>query len=183
MAMLVQQSPQGVYIRGTLMDQSFPAAEHGRAGLLLNRLALHKAHFWLPGRDYDRLGIGSVVFLALDERARVLWHDQLYLVAKHLHCARPMVRAAAGLKDDQARFLLGHKSRELLTCKLFAKLEFSRPLSTVDLENTLCQIDPNHHILHLAVLSSVWLSTPRFWHIAMPSGEGGNHPICVYTPG
>ena len=70
----------------------------------------------------------------------------------------------------------------MLTCKLFAKLDFSRPLSTVDLENTLCQIDPNHHILHLAVLSSVWLSTPRFWHIAMPSGEGGNHPICVYTP-
>jgi hypothetical protein len=47
----------------------------------------------------------------------------------------------------------------------------------VDLENILCQIDSNHHILHLAVLLFVWRLTPRSWHIAMPSGEGGNHPI------
>ncbi|MDP3673480.1 MAG: hypothetical protein Q8R44_00040 [Novosphingobium sp.] len=26
-------------------------------------------------------------------------------------------------------------------------------------------------------LSAQWLSTPPTWHIAMPSGEGGNHPI------
>ncbi|WP_390264881.1 nucleotidyl transferase AbiEii/AbiGii toxin family protein [Halodurantibacterium flavum] len=24
-----------------------------------------------------------------------------------------------------------------------------------------------------------WISTPRPWHIAMPSGEGGNHPIFI----
>jgi hypothetical protein len=23
----------------------------------------------------------------------------------------------------------------------------------------------------------MWLSHPQSWHIAMPSGEGGNHPI------
>jgi len=25
----------------------------------------------------------------------------------------------------------------------------------------------------------VWRSTPQYWHIAMPSGEGGNHPILL----
>lgn len=29
----------------------------------------------------------------------------------------------------------------------------------------------------VAVLSAQWSSTPLNWHIAMPSGEGGNHPI------
>src|SRR6056297_1506625 len=33
-------------------------------------------------------------------------------------------------------------------------------------------IHSNHHILHLAVPSALWLLTPRLWHIAMPSGEG-----------
>jgi hypothetical protein len=47
----------------------------------------------------------------------------------------------------------------------------------VDLKHILCQIYSNYRILHLAVLSASWLSTPQSWHISMPSGEGGNHPI------
>ncbi len=50
----------------------------------------------------------------------------------------------------------------------------------MDLENILCQIDSYHHILHLAVFLVLWLLTPRPWHIAMPSGEGGNHSIWVH---
>ncbi|WP_372574967.1 hypothetical protein [Ruegeria jejuensis] len=51
------------------------------------------------------------------------------------------------------------------------------------LEDILCQIHPNHHILHLAVLSVVWLLTPQPWHIAMPSREGGNHSIYFNAAG
>lgn len=53
----------------------------------------------------------------------------------------------------------------------------------MNLKDTLCQIDPNHHILHLAVLLFAWLSTPRPWHIAMPFGEGGNHSISLHPAG
>jgi hypothetical protein len=64
--------------------------------------------------------------------------------------------------------------------KLFAELNFSCPMGTVTLDTTLCQIDPNHHIFHIVVLYVVWLSTPRPWQIAIPSGEGDNHSICIY---
>ncbi|WP_149757848.1 type II toxin-antitoxin system RelE/ParE family toxin [Roseivivax sediminis] len=39
------------------------------------------------------------------------------------------------------------------------------------------EISRDHRIFHAAVLSVAWLRTPRSWHIAMPSGEGGNHTI------
>jgi hypothetical protein len=44
----------------------------------------------------------------------------------------------------------------LLPRQLFAKLHLSCSQGTVDLENILCQIDPDHHILHLAVLLCAW---------------------------
>ncbi|WP_205387973.1 hypothetical protein, partial [Sulfitobacter sp. DFL-23] len=67
-----------------------------------------------------------------------------------------VVRAAANLKDDQAGLLLGHERGELLSRELFAKLDLPRPQGAVYLENTLCQIDSDHHILHLAVLLFAW---------------------------
>jgi len=155
--MLIQQGPQGVYISGTLMNQSLTATKHRCAGLLLNCLGLHEAHLRLPSSDRDRLGVSSVIFLALDERASVLWRDQLHLVTKRFHLARPEVRATTGFKDHQAEVLLGHKHGGLLSRELFAELHFSGPQRAVNLENILCQINPNHHILHLAVLSVAWL--------------------------
>ena len=155
-AVLIQQGPQGVYIRGALMNQPLPAAEHRRTGLLLNRFGLHKAHLGLAGRDHDRLGIGSIILLALDERANVLWRDQFHLVPKRFHLPRPIVRATAGFEDDQAGSLLGHERWELLSCQLFAELHLPRPQGSVDLKNILRQINSDHHIVHLAVLSVAW---------------------------
>ncbi|MBB3145063.1 hypothetical protein FHS21_001464, partial [Phyllobacterium trifolii] len=36
---------------------------------------------------------------------------------------------------------------------------------------------------HFAAFSTSWVNAPQHWHIAMPSGEGGNHPIsfCAKT--
>ena len=55
-------------------------------------------------------------------------------------------------------------------------------MAAMDLENILCQIDPNHHILHLAVLLLAWLSTPRPWHSAMPSGRAATTPSVDVHP-
>ena len=79
--------------------------------------------------------------------------------------------------------LLGHEYRELLSRELLAELHLTCPQGAMELKNILCQVHPNHHILHLAVLSAVWLLTPRAWHIAMPSGEGGNHSIYFKAAG
>ena len=85
--MFLQQCPQGIHICSTLMHQPCPAAEHGRAGLRLNCLGLHEAQFRLSGRDHGRLGNCDIIFLALHERANVLWCDQLHFVAKRFQRA------------------------------------------------------------------------------------------------
>ena len=123
-----------------------------------------EANFRLSGYDHERLGIGGVILLALDERASVLWRDQFHHVAKRCHLPRPVMRSAASRKDDQAGILPRHKRGELLSRQLFAKLDLSCPQGTMDLENIFCQIDPDHHILHLAILLVVWLSTPQPSH-------------------
>jgi hypothetical protein len=64
------------------MNQPLPAAEIRRMGLLLHRFDLHEAHLGLAGRDLNCLGIGSIILLALDERAKVLRRDQFYHVPK-----------------------------------------------------------------------------------------------------
>ncbi|EAQ23864.1 hypothetical protein ROS217_00770 [Roseovarius sp. 217] len=38
-----------------------------------------------------------------------------------------------------------------------SEIDLFRPDGTMNLENILCQIDTNHHILHLAVLLFAWL--------------------------
>lgn len=44
------------------------------------------------------------------------------------------------------------------------------------LENVLCQIHSDHHVLHLAVFPFCGLRHISLAH-AMPLGEDGNHPI------
>ena len=46
------------------------------------------------------------------------------------------------------------------------------------LKNRFCQIHTDHRILcHVSRPFRSVASTPLIWHIAMPSGEGGSHPI------
>lgn len=99
-AMLIQQRPQGVYISSALMHQSFPATENRRTRLLIDCLGFNETHFRLTSGDDDRLGISSIILLALHEGAHVLRRNQLHLVAKCFHLARPVVRAAVSLIDD-----------------------------------------------------------------------------------
>lgn len=62
----------------------------------------HEAHLGLTGGDRDRLGIGSIILLALDEGVGILRRDQLHLVPKRFHPRRPIMRSAAGFEEDQA---------------------------------------------------------------------------------
>ncbi len=180
--MLMQERPQCVHIRGALTDQALPATEDRRARLLLDRLWRHKAHLGLAARDDDRLGVSGIVLLTFDEGAHVLRCNQLHLVPERLHLARPVVRAAASLKKDQAGLLPGHEHRELLSRELFTKLDLSCPQRAMDLENILCQIDPDHHILHLAVpLFCMALSTTTLAHC--DAVWGGRQPLHLKKPG
>ena len=153
MAVFIQQSPQRIHIGGPLPHQTFSTSEHRSTGLLLNRLRLNKTHLWLAGCDDNRLRIGGIVLLALNERPDILRCDKPHFVTKCRHLTRPIMGTTTGFKDNTTWFLLRHKRYELLTAQLLTKNYLSGSHSSVDLQNPLCQIDPNYSIVHLAVLS------------------------------
>src|SRR3546814_8977382 len=76
-----------------------------RPALLLSGLWINETHFGPLGRDYNRLGVRRIVFLALHERFDVPRCNQLHLMAKLGHLACPVMRAATGLHHDPCRRL------------------------------------------------------------------------------
>lgn len=95
--------------------------------------------------------------------------------------AGPEAGATTSFEDHDRLGLFCHETTELLACQPLAKLHVPRHRGDMDLENTFCQIHANHHILHVAVFSVSLLSAARLRHIAMRSGEGGNHPIYSFN--
>jgi hypothetical protein len=61
----------------------------------------------------DRLGVGGVGLVRLDEGLHVLGRDQPDLVAEGLQLPRPVVRARAGLDANQARRQPGEERGDL----------------------------------------------------------------------
>ena len=59
-----------------------PCSAGERAPSRLSALHGHEAHGRALSGFVDRLGVGHVVLLALDERRHVGWRDQPYLVAE-----------------------------------------------------------------------------------------------------
>ena len=155
-AMFVEQHSQGVYISNPLMNQPLSAAEHRCVRLLVNRAGFNQVYLGLACCDHNRLCISRIIFLALHERVHVLRRDQFHLVPKRFQYPRPVICAAIGLENGQARNLLGHEYRKLLSRKLLSELYFLRSQGLVKPENMLCQINSDHHIVHLAIFSVVW---------------------------
>ena len=91
--------------------------------LLLLALERHKAHPGLRTGGPDRLGIGRIGFVGLDERPNKLGSNQLDLVTQTLQGPTPVVSRTARLHHDQPRFAAGKERAEL----------GSRPALTPDL--------------------------------------------------
>lgn len=138
------------------MHQAFPAAEDRRIRLLFDCFGFHETHLRLACRNDKRLSIGRIIFLPFHKRAHILRCDQLYLVHKSVHLTGPKMCAAARLESHHAGLLLRHERGKLLPRQLLAELGLPRSKGTMNLKNCLCQIDSNHHILHLAVLLCAW---------------------------
>jgi len=126
------------------------------AGLLFFALGLHKPHLWALCGDNNRLGISRIILLSLHKRAHILRCDQLNFMRQLFHHARPVMGTTTGLHYYNCWGQLRHKSQKLRPRQLLAELDLPRSQGTMNLENCLCQIDPNHHILHLAVLLCAW---------------------------
>lgn len=79
-AMLGQISTQGVDHPGALANKHLSRAKQHRAGLLLFRLHRDEAHGWTQRCLDNRLGIGSIVLVTLDEGLHMDRRDQAGLM-------------------------------------------------------------------------------------------------------
>jgi hypothetical protein len=86
-----------------LAHQKIPRPEDNRACLL--RFVLHsdKAHARSLSRFPDRLGIGRVALLPLDERLDLGRRDQSHSVTQLPDLTTPVMSSAAGFQRHQAR--------------------------------------------------------------------------------
>jgi hypothetical protein len=101
---------QGIDDLGPLPHQEIARPEHESCGLGLLAFGSHEAHGRALGGLADRLGIGGIVLLPLDERLDVRRRDQPDSMPEHANLARPMMGAAAGLHSNGAGWL-GRKER------------------------------------------------------------------------
>jgi hypothetical protein len=103
--------------------------------------------------------------------------DQFHFVPGGGELTRPVMCAATRLHHHQRRRLARHELEKLWAANLLAEQQTACHGSRMNLEHRFCQIHANHRILHLPSSLFVAVYQPPHWHIAMPFGEDGNHPI------
>src|SRR4051794_17781360 len=121
----------------------------GQHGLLLHALDRHEPHLGPgPGHAQGR-GIRGVVLLALfHERPDCLGRDQLHLVAKAAQQTRPVMAGTTGLEDHGASGLLLEERDQLAPTQLALERHPSTLVNAVDLEDSLCGVQPDHAYRH-----------------------------------
>src|SRR4051794_34433241 len=145
----------------------------GQHGLLLHALDRHEPHLGPgPGHAQGR-GIRGVVLLALfHERPDCLGRDQLHLVAKAAQQTRPVMAGTTGLEDHGASGLLLEERDQLAPTQLALERHRSTLVNAVDLEDSLCGVQPDHAYRHRGRLLFRF-ARPEFG-TSMP---GAVHPI------
>ena len=138
---------QGVADLGALprQDLAHPVQHHGR--LLVRRLRANEPHRRPGHRFADRLGIGRIVLAALHIGLHVLRRHQLDLVPQRGQLTRPVVGRGARFHTDEAGRQLLEQLQQLPPRKPAPQHRLALRVDTVNLENRLCQIQPNNRYL------------------------------------
>src|SRR4051812_25103752 len=164
---------QGIDGLCALANQQVSRAEHDGSGLRLLTFHGDEAHGGPLGGLADRLRIGHVVLLSLDERLHVRRRDQLHRVAELGDLAAPIMRAATGLHGHRAGRERGQERQKLGAAQLLAKDNSSRAVGSVQLKDVLGEIQSDGaHLVHGRLLE--WPATPPLWHT---KAAGGVHTI------
>src|SRR5215472_17594931 len=108
-----QQVPtKSVDALGALTHQQITGSKHDAVRLLLFGLDRNKAHARPLGCFTDRLCIGGIVLLPLDERLDVGRRDQPHTMAQLSNLTRPVVRTGTGFHRDDAPGLRCQKTEK-----------------------------------------------------------------------
>lgn len=87
---------------GPLPDQELAHAEHQRCALRLFALHRHETHRRTKGGLADRLGIGRILLLPLDEGLEIGGWDQPHVMAQLADLATPEMRTTTGFHRNDA---------------------------------------------------------------------------------
>jgi hypothetical protein len=148
-AELGQMRPQDIDHLGPLAHQQIARSMLHQAALLLGRLDPYKTHGRASDRLADRLGVGSIVLVALDVGLYVFrWH-QSYLVAKLREFTRPIVGRGTGLHADQARRQRLEERQHLAAPELLPNDDVFDRIDPVNLKHVLGDIQTNRRDLHV----------------------------------
>src|SRR5215210_3810820 len=158
---------------GALANQQVPRAEHDGCGLLVRALEGYKAHGGALSGLADRLGIGHVVLLSLDERLHVRRRDQLHRVAELGDLAAPIMSAATRLHGHRAGRQRCQERQNLSAAQLLAKDHRACAVSPMELKDVLGEIEADGaDLVHGRLLE--WALTPPLCHA---EAVGGVHTI------
>jgi hypothetical protein len=146
MAKLLKNRTQRIHQLCALTHKSLSYSKKKIPRLLTFGLRGDETHLRSLSGDDDRLGICCIVLLLLHERAHVLRGDQSDFVTQFGHLARPVMSTPTGLHHDRRRNLVSHEPTKTLPRQLPPELDLSGHGSSVDLKNTLGQIDSDNRL-------------------------------------
>src|SRR6516165_6991939 len=148
--------------------------------LLLGRFRLHKSHRRPANRLADCLGVGRIVFVALDVGLHVFRRHQSNLVTELRQLACPVVRGGTSFHANQAGRQSCKKLHHLTAAKLLPDDDPLGRINSVDLEHVLGDIQTDCGNLHVDG-SLMWLvatiTLRRF-----VAGAGAVHHIITSIP-
>jgi hypothetical protein len=141
--------PQRIDHLGPLPHQQIARPMQHQLALLLGRFDLHETHGRASHRLADRLGIGSVILVALDIGLHVpRWH-QTNPVAKLRELTRPIMGGGTRFHADEARRQRLEELQHLAAPELLPNDDLLGRVDPVNLEHVLGDIQADRGDLHV----------------------------------
>ena len=116
----------------------------------------------------DGKSIVAVVLIAFNEGLNVLGWDQPNVHAMPLKGASPVVGAAAGLHGDDGFWVFQEQRQQSLALHLPVKDRLASLIHGTDLEDGLCEINPDQGNVHVGTSCSRLVLVTQSWRIVTP---------------
>ena len=153
-AELREMAPDGIDQLRPLPHQQFSHSVNHQDFLLLFLFDGHETHCRTHHCFADRLGVGRVVLVSLDEGPHVLSWQKPNFMAEATNYARPIMPAGTGFEPDDTRCEASEISGHFITLELSLSDWPSVPVGGVNLKHRFCDVQTDKR--------------DRIWHASAP---------------